>query len=126
MAFYGAGDVAEIGYAALRQTDLTLVAVVDDERRGKFFEHAIQSSAQLAGSEIAGVSFERLIVMMVNPAPQVGSALRARSVPRDRICWLNVPAPARPHPQGADARFPFAPPVTDDPGGTGGPESDPA
>ena len=126
VAFYGAGDVAEIGYAALRQTDLTLVAVVDDERRGKFFEHAIQSSAQLAGSEIAGVSFERLIVMMVNPAPQVGSALRARAVPRDRICWLNAPATARPHPQGADARFHFAPPVTDDPGGTGGPESDPA
>jgi hypothetical protein len=104
VVFLGAGDVAEIGYAALRQTDLTLVAVVDDERGGMFFEHAIRSGAELRGSEIAGVPFDRLIVMMVNPAPHLAGLLRSRSVPRERICWLKVPA-AGPVQSGFSAGF---------------------
>jgi DNA-binding MarR family transcriptional regulator len=34
VVFYGAGDVAEIAYISLQHTDLTLVGVVDDRRRG--------------------------------------------------------------------------------------------
>jgi DNA-binding MarR family transcriptional regulator len=41
VAFYGAGDVAEIAYVSLQRTDLTLVAVVDDKRRGRFFDLTI-------------------------------------------------------------------------------------
>lgn len=88
VAFYGAGDVAEIGYAALQHTDLTLIGVVDDERSGAFFEHAIQPGQQLHGNRLAGVPFDRLIMMAVNPEPRASARLRERAVPRERVCWL--------------------------------------
>lgn len=88
VAFYGAGDVAEIGYAALQHTDLTLIGVVDDERRGAFFEHPIQPRGQLHGQTLGGVPFDRLIMMAVNPEPGVAAGLRERAVPPQRVCWL--------------------------------------
>jgi DNA-binding MarR family transcriptional regulator len=88
VAFYGAGDVAEIGYAALQHTDLTLVGIIDDERRGAFFEHTIQPRQQLHGDTVAGVAFDRLIMMSINPEPGVAARLRKHAVPRERVCWL--------------------------------------
>ena len=88
VAFYGAGDVAEIGYAALQHTDLTLVGVIDDERSGVFFAHPIQPRQQLRGDTVAGVAFDRLIMMAIHPQPGVAARLREHDVPRERVCWL--------------------------------------
>ena len=37
VVFYGSGELAEIGFICLQETDLNLVAVVDTAERGKFF-----------------------------------------------------------------------------------------
>jgi DNA-binding MarR family transcriptional regulator len=37
VVFYGSGELAEIGYICLQETDLTLVAVIDTVGRGQFF-----------------------------------------------------------------------------------------
>jgi len=37
VVFFGSGELAEIGFICLQETDLTLVAVVDTAQRGKFF-----------------------------------------------------------------------------------------
>jgi hypothetical protein len=88
VAFYGAGDLAELAYAALCRTDLTLVGVVDDERHGRFFEHAIQPGSELQGDCVAGVPFDRLLVMQPGSATSLGPRLHAQAVPHERIWWL--------------------------------------
>lgn len=37
VVFFGSGELAEIGFICLQETDLTLVAVIDTAQRGKFF-----------------------------------------------------------------------------------------
>ena len=49
IVFYGAGDLAEIAYVSLQETNIELVAVVDDGKIGKsFMRHAIAAPARLA------------------------------------------------------------------------------
>jgi hypothetical protein len=54
VVFYGAGDVAEIAYVSLQRTDLTLVGVVDDRKRGKFFDVEICDPERLTPEALNG------------------------------------------------------------------------
>src|SRR5688572_31345523 len=62
VVFYGAGDVAEIAYVSLQGTDLTLIGVVDDYRRGRFFDLTISSPLQLTADVLDGVPYSHVIV----------------------------------------------------------------
>lgn len=48
VVFYGSGELAEIGFICLQETDLTLVAVVDTAERGKFFGVPVFERARAA------------------------------------------------------------------------------
>jgi hypothetical protein len=42
--FYGAGEVAELAYLYLQQTDIRLIGIIDDKQNGKnFFDFRIAS-----------------------------------------------------------------------------------
>ena len=43
IVFYGTGEVAEIGYVCLQETDLQLVGVVGDSQRRQFFGMPVRS-----------------------------------------------------------------------------------
>ncbi len=48
LAFYGAGEVAEIAYVCMHGSDLEIVGVVDDRRAGEtFFGHPVHERAAL-------------------------------------------------------------------------------
>jgi len=48
LAFYGAGEVAEIAYVCMHGSDLEIVGVVDDHRAGEtFFGHPVHERAAL-------------------------------------------------------------------------------
>jgi DNA-binding MarR family transcriptional regulator len=86
VVFYGAGDVAEIAYVSLQSTDLTLVGVVDDKKRGHFFGLPICASDDLSGETLGSVPFALVVVTSVRHADTILSKLDTRAVPRHRIC----------------------------------------
>jgi DNA-binding Lrp family transcriptional regulator len=62
IVFYGAGDLAEIAYLSLKETAMLLVAVVDDNKKGKkFMGKKIQAPAQLDS-----LNFDRIVITAVN------------------------------------------------------------
>lgn len=66
LVFYGAGEVAEIGYVCLQETDLELVGVVDPHRERPFFGLPVHRVESLADGSLAGVPFGRLVVMSLH------------------------------------------------------------
>ncbi|MGH8637178.1 MAG: hypothetical protein ACREUZ_08600, partial [Burkholderiales bacterium] len=55
LAFFGAGEVAEVGYVVLAETGLDLVAVVDDDRARPFFGVPVHPTARLSAGAVADV-----------------------------------------------------------------------
>lgn len=88
VAFYGVGDVAEVAYVCLQETNLELVGVVDPRHTGAFFRMAVHPPSALAGTSLAGEPFSRLIVMPLQDEPDVRANLEARNVPLDAVSWL--------------------------------------
>lgn len=88
VVFYGAGDVAEIAYVSLQRTDLTLVGVIDDRKRGRFFEAAIHDSTSLSGTMLDTVPYSVVIVTSIRHADAIRARVRACGVPDHRVCCL--------------------------------------
>ena len=118
VVFYGAGDVAEIGYIGLRETDLRLVGVVDDQRTGSFFEFSIDRPEQLKRDNLNGKPFDFLVVMTFRKAPKVIDRLGVLEFPLDRVLWLDAGQPSLTIAQRAGL------PVSEPPDGDAGPPDD--
>jgi hypothetical protein len=88
VAFYGAGEIAEIGYVCLHSTNLTLVGVLDEARTAPFFGFPVLRPHDLSKREISGVPFDRLVVMSLDNLAGVERALEAAAVPADAVFWL--------------------------------------
>ena len=88
VVFYGAGEVAEIGFISLQGTDLRLVGVVDDVRQTPFFGFPVHRLEDLRLADLNGVPFDYLIVMSFRKADQIGTKLRAAGFPEERVFWL--------------------------------------
>jgi DNA-binding MarR family transcriptional regulator len=88
VVFYGAGDVAEIAYVSLQSTDLTLVGVIDDRRRGRFFDLAIHGSQELSADALDGVPYSHVIVTSVRHADAIQARVSERGVPPSRVSRL--------------------------------------
>lgn len=89
IAFYGAGDVAEIGYVCLQETDLSVAAVFDVDSTRCFFGTPVRSIARLAMPS-EWDDFHILVVMAFDAATQnrVREQLTAAHFPPDRIFWI--------------------------------------
>lgn len=87
VVFYGAGEVAEIGYLCLQSTDLRLVAVVDDDAKG-FFGVPVHAHDRLGPEKVAGMPYGTLVVMSFGDTDDIGTTLGAMKIPDGRICWL--------------------------------------
>jgi hypothetical protein len=88
IVFFGAGDVAEIGYVCLQETDLRLVGVVDDERSRSFFGLPVHPSSSLSPRAIAGESFCRLVVMSFEAPERVSPRLNSLAIPPEVVFWV--------------------------------------
>ena len=88
VVFYGAGDVAEIAYVSLLSTDLTLVGVVDDRRRGRFFDMTISSPETLDVNGVNGLAYSRVIVASIRHAEAIQARINDRGVPPSRVFAL--------------------------------------
>ena len=88
IVFYGAGDVAEIGYICLQGTDLHLVGVVDDRRTKPFFGIPVNSPDSVRASELNGEQFDRLVVMSLRQADRIRARLESVAFPVDKVFWI--------------------------------------
>jgi hypothetical protein len=88
IVFYGAGEVAEVGYISLQRTDLQLVGVIDDRRRAPFFGLPVYPSSMLRPNAVGDVHFGRLVVMSFRRAGQIRAKLDALGFPTERVFWL--------------------------------------
>jgi DNA-binding MarR family transcriptional regulator len=88
IVFYGAGEVAEIGYICLGETDLHLVGVVDGARTKPFFGLNICTPGQLDGLVLDGQPFDYLAVMSFGNTETLRDEIQALGVPLDRVFWL--------------------------------------
>jgi len=86
--FYGAGEVAEIGYVCLVETDLQLVGVVDPLRTKPFFGLSIRPPSDIDGRNLAGQAFDRMVVMSFGNPDALVSEISALRVPAECVVWL--------------------------------------
>ena len=88
VVFYGAGEVAEIGYITLQGSDLQLVGIVDDRRCQPFFGLPVHPASVLRPGELNGQPFDRLIVTSLRKADQIRARLESLGFPPDLVFWL--------------------------------------
>jgi hypothetical protein len=95
VVFYGAGEVAEVGFVCLAETRLRLVAVVDEARDKPFFGVPVHRPDELGPDHVAGRPYDRIAVMSFEDPRQIGERLARLGIPDGRIHWLD-PAPEAP------------------------------
>ena len=88
IVFYGAGEVAEISYVCLVETDLRLVGVADVAPTKPFFGLRVCPPEQLIGLALDEQPFDRLVVMSFGNHDELRAEILALRVPLDRVFWL--------------------------------------
>ncbi len=88
IVFYSAGEVAEIGFVCLTETDLHLVGVVDPAGAGRFFNFAVSPPSALDGLSLNGEVFGRLVVMSFGNPDALRAEIQALNVPGECVFWL--------------------------------------
>jgi hypothetical protein len=88
IVFYGAGEVAEIGYICLVETDLQLVGVVDAARTKPVVGLSVSSPDHLEGLALNGQPFERLVVMSFGNPDALRAEVLDLRVPPDCVFLL--------------------------------------
>jgi DNA-binding MarR family transcriptional regulator len=85
IAFYGATDLAEIAFISLRATDMELVCVVDEEKKGdKLFGLTVKSL-----DEVRGPDFEKIIITTFDSKNEISHILQGNNIPREKIIFLD-------------------------------------
>lgn len=85
VAFFGAGDMAEIGCISIKETALQLVAIADLQRYGEIF----LDLPIIAPEDLNRFAFERIIITSTDLAPQEAIDVLTRlSVPETSILAL--------------------------------------
>jgi hypothetical protein len=89
VVFWGAGELAEIGYVCLHESGLTLVGVVDDARlERRFFGHQIRPSSSLARGQLDGEIFDALVVTSLDDERTLTRELNRVDVDPERVFWV--------------------------------------
>jgi DNA-binding MarR family transcriptional regulator len=84
IAFYGAGEFAEIGYLSLQETEIALIDVFDDAKKGKrFFGHKIKGTTDIPDSD-----FDKILVNVPKNAAAVASKLNELGIPSEKISLM--------------------------------------
>ena len=88
IVFYGAGEVAEIGYVCLQESDLKLVGVADDDRRRPFFGLPVHPTSQLGPERLGDIPYGRVVIMSLRNTEATRDALEDRGCDPHRIYTL--------------------------------------
>jgi DNA-binding MarR family transcriptional regulator len=81
IVFYGAGDLAEIGYLSLQQSCIELVAVVDDGEVGKRFMQFTIAHPDW----IEFLWFDRILITSINSTESIFEKIAAMGISASRV-----------------------------------------
>jgi len=82
--FFGAGEVAELAYLYLQLTDLQLVGIVDEEKKGQnFFGHSIEGMSRVEKND-----WDMVLISRLEKTDEDMKKLMARWVTVDRITTI--------------------------------------
>lgn len=85
--FYGSGEMAEIGFVCLQDSDLELVGVFDDAGKGRFFGVAVHTPDSLSPSLLAAAGHARLIVMSLRDRDVLARQIACTGIPPESVFW---------------------------------------
>lgn len=88
VVFYGSGEVAEIGFICLQETDLELIAVIDDCGRERFFGVPVYDRQQAAQALETSTGDARLLVMSLARTEEVEAHLATLGPLGRRAIWI--------------------------------------
>ena len=89
VVFWGAGELAEVGYVCLQESQLELVGVVDGKKRGnRFFGHPVFSPSALTPNELDGQSFSHVVVISFEDPRSVKKQLAKVGIDTQRVRWI--------------------------------------
>jgi DNA-binding MarR family transcriptional regulator len=77
IVFYGASDLAEIAHISLQETNINLVAVVDDEKKGKRFMGFIVEHPD----RLTSLLFDRILITSINSTEIILQKILALGIP---------------------------------------------
>ncbi len=81
IVFFGAGDLAEIAYLSLQQSDIKLVAVADDEKAGKNFMHF----TVVHPDRIESLWFDRILITSINSTEPIFKKIATMGISASRV-----------------------------------------
>jgi hypothetical protein len=88
LVFYGPGEVAEIAYVCLQETDFDLVGVVGDRPRAPFFGHPVRMPDDLSDGVVGDVDYDHVVVTSFDNRDAIRERLLSRGVSPARVVWL--------------------------------------
>lgn len=84
VVFYGASDLSEIAHISLKASDIKLIGVVDDSKKGKqFLDFTIRSTEELRNLE-----FDRIIITTLELKEPMVNKLLQNNIPKEKIIIL--------------------------------------
>ncbi len=82
--FYGVDDLTEIALIFLRSTNMKIIGIADDQKKGeKFFDYTIISS-----SELKGLEFDKILITAIESRENMFNKLLAKKIPKKKIIML--------------------------------------
>lgn len=91
IVFYGTGEVAEIAYVCLRETDLNLVAVVaapGEADARPFFGVPVHPSDAMKDGAIGDTNFDFVVITSFHDRDAARRQLEGLGIPSHRMHWL--------------------------------------
>jgi hypothetical protein len=88
VVFYGAGEVAEVGFVCLQSSDLRLVGVVDVGPRERFFGFDVQPPSAMCRGSVGDVPFDKLVVMSFGDRTDVERQLAEADYSLNDVFWI--------------------------------------
>lgn len=87
IVFLGSGEVAEIGYVCLQETDLNLIGVIDFQGRARFFGAPLLPAADTDALR-QYLASTGAIVVAFNESEQLQAYLDGAGIPAERVFWI--------------------------------------
>jgi DNA-binding MarR family transcriptional regulator len=85
IVFYGASDLAEIAHVSMQETQIQLIAVVDDEKIGKrFLKYLV-----LDPERLCTISFDKIIITTLNSKEAILQKVAERGISAELVAIIH-------------------------------------